>query len=823
MPVLLVPKLSTYISLSSLHLAVAAAAQLPISQRLTTARQSPCLIKADLLKSCHERGEHFRDCLATACPSLSGVPPSEGQPEHITVEGSIVRNGWAGLATRDPGKCVLAVLEVQGWVHMHQIHDSLADVSGDCRSLLLPHSRSLEGPICFVVPILPPPSATSADLESLVGFVEAAVASWASPTSDATDEGGGFSSSNSSGTLFLLPHPDQSPAGLHAKMLSTGALVEHLPIIVESQFTPSEGIDVVFRAMHVWARALELAQEAGPSCKWVAKVDVTTYCNRDMLKQRLGCLDASDDFFLGATTAAYSAGLDPYMFPSEKSATILSRGYFRRARVWARSCAAQFVKEDPPPGAEGFFDDYAFALCLSDLGGVEASNYADIDSSFIMSDRPDQTIQDFWTHPDTVKQCLLTVARLPSPEAMVAVHKKVEWSMWHQSIPCIGETQQGFYSMTDQFGNKKPYYDERIRLAMYYCKSGEMLELERELSARLDGVDPRSGLGSLKEAPSSIPPSADNLKPERRPLCIFVPSSARKRHFVEAAEAAWRTWGTADTFFVSTTKLSPVLDNNTLVLDLDIDTDYAHLPVRTFRLFEALGSREEWVDRCDWYMKADADSFLNIPLILERLKCFNPDELWFLGVPQVAHSSGGSMTRFASGGAGYFLSRAVLPKVAAWAPFCLLQLLQHTGGTGMEDVSFAGCLWKWGRVGVVSYVDETEVITSEASHNRTRVKEEIAPDELPPMPPCSFVVHSVEATEMDLVKRNVKMAESRAFGVGSKPQCLPDAERLRAGHATLMAPEEGVPNAAVEEHQWLIYNDREFAALMACRDAHAAS
>ena len=28
----------------------------------------------------------------------------------------------------------------------------------------------------------------------------------------------------------------------------------------------------------------------------------------------------------------------------------------------------------------------------------------------------------------------------------------------------------------------------------------------------------------------------------------------------------------------------------------------------------------------------------------------------------------------------------------------LLQLLQHAGGTGMEDVSLAGCIWKWGRI-----------------------------------------------------------------------------------------------------------------------------
>ena len=38
-------------------------------------------------------------------------------------------------------------------------------------------------------------------------------------------------------------------------------------------------------------------------------------------------------------------------------------------------------------------------------------------------------------------------------------------------------------------------------------------------------------------------------------------------------------------------------------------------------------------------------------------------EFWFLGVPQVAHSTRGVMTRFASGGAGYMISRALLPKL----------------------------------------------------------------------------------------------------------------------------------------------------------------
>mmetsp|Transcript_136696 Transcript_136696/g.332304 ORF Transcript_136696/g.332304 Transcript_136696/m.332304 type:complete len:352 (+) Transcript_136696:3-1058(+) len=334
-----------------------------------------------------------------------------------------------------------------------------------------------------------------------------------------------------------------------------------------------------------------------------------------------------------------------------------------------------------------------------------------------------------------------------------------------------------------------------------------MLQLEKELAARLDGIDPRTGQGALNA-------SAPKAVAGRRHLCIFVPSSARKRRYVEAAEAAWEHWGTTDTFFVSPARLSSRLDPQTLLLDTDIDTDYAHLPVRTFLIFEALG-RPEWVQACDWYMKADADSFLNVPLIAERLRCFDPGELWFLGIPQVAHSGSGTVTRFASGGAGYLISRALVPKLAAWSPFCLLQLLQHTGGTGMEDVSLAGCIWKWGQVGVVSYVDpETEAITSERAFNKTRVRERPQQGAELDVPPCTFVVHSLTPEELATAHENIEQARERAEGGA---QCRPDPARLRLGSETMLAPlQEGAKAGGVEQQHWPVYGERESEALLRC-------
>lgn len=71
-------------------------------------------------------------------------------------------------------------------------------------------------------------------------------------------------------------------------------------------------------------------------------------------------------------------------------------------------------------------------------------------------------------------------------------------------------------------------------------KSSEFLALEASLAQRLRGLDPRAGRGALS------PPAAATAGGARRHLCIFVPSSARKRRFVEAAEVAWRVWGTKE-------------------------------------------------------------------------------------------------------------------------------------------------------------------------------------------------------------------------------------------------------------------------------------
>jgi hypothetical protein len=64
----------------------------------------------------------------------------------------------------------------------------------------------------------------------------------------------------------------------------------------------------------------------------------------------------------------------------------------------------------------------------------------------------------------------LVVGQLELPQQMVHVHDRISWSKWHTSIPCVGESQMGKFSISDAFGNAKAYYDERISLGARDCE-----------------------------------------------------------------------------------------------------------------------------------------------------------------------------------------------------------------------------------------------------------------------------------------------------------------------------------------------------------------
>lgn len=58
------------------------------------------------------------------------------------------------------------------------------------------------------------------------------------------------------------------------------------------------------------------------------------------------------------------------------------------------------------------------------------------------------------------------------------------------------------------------YYEERIRLALYYCKASEFVDLEKSLAQRLQGLDPRAGRGALSAKDANSKGQGKVLKSE---------------------------------------------------------------------------------------------------------------------------------------------------------------------------------------------------------------------------------------------------------------------------------------------------------------------
>ncbi|CAJ1436283.1 unnamed protein product [Effrenium voratum] len=199
----------------------------------------------------------------------------------------------------------------------------------------------------------------------------------------------------------------------------------------------------------------------------------------------------------------------------------------------------------------------------------------------------------------------------------------------------------------------------------------------------------------------------------RAHLCVFIPISERSRKDGALSLAALGTWAQeqlqrdagAKVRFVSvgSTAGSP-LEPYTLHVPGDEEVGYKRLPVRILKIWHYLGQEDD----CDWVMKADSDTYVNLRGVSDRLSCFDPEEEHFFGVvhaivpPRQLREMWPALY-FGHGGSGYVVSRGLLPKVGRSALPCLEDMLEMTQGDAMEDVIFALCLQRRLDVQVESY------------------------------------------------------------------------------------------------------------------------
>eukprot|EP00927_Polykrikos_kofoidii_P060066 TRINITY_DN55136_c0_g1_i1.p1 TRINITY_DN55136_c0_g1~~TRINITY_DN55136_c0_g1_i1.p1 ORF type:complete len:622 (-),score=71.30 TRINITY_DN55136_c0_g1_i1:28-1893(-) len=280
-------------------------------------------------------------------------------------------------------------------------------------------------------------------------------------------------------------------------------------------------------------------------------------------------------------------------------------------------------------------------------------------------------------------------------------------------------------------------------------------------------------------------------------LCVFVPISPRSRKDAILARVALETWAApgvrakanASVVFLSPpgAQVHPSLARDTLSFPGDVDTDYKHLPIRTFRMWEYLGKQK--ASECGWYMKADADSYVNLRAVAERLACFDSEEQFYFGVTHVILPAWAAFQPifFGHGGSGYMVSHGLLGDIGAWAPTCLEMTMESTQGDAMEDVSFALCLRSRG-IQVLNYgFHATEFVVNfhqarDTLLNCTGVVDRQSHWDAQPAPlgACVLVVHPVErADDLQTVHACIRDWEERGSDCSIAPMQLARQAEVR--------------------------------------------
>mmetsp|Transcript_50830 Transcript_50830/g.91350 ORF Transcript_50830/g.91350 Transcript_50830/m.91350 type:complete len:501 (+) Transcript_50830:47-1549(+) len=274
----------------------------------------------------------------------------------------------------------------------------------------------------------------------------------------------------------------------------------------------------------------------------------------------------------------------------------------------------------------------------------------------------------------------------------------------------------------------------------------------------------------------------------RSHLCVFIPITHRTPKDGFLARAALNTWATQKiqlesgsyVRFISVTSTAGTeLEPHTMYVPGDVDTDYRHLPVRILTMWKHLG--QQLADTCDWFLKADPDTYVNLRTLSDRFSCLNAEEEHFLGVVHAAVPPPPLKFQwpalyFGQGGSGYAISRGLIRKVGEVSGPCLEDMLDVSSGSAMEDVIFALCLKRRLGIEVKSFgfmasvrirddgffvddemadvVDSQEIVVNfhqardellEAAHTGEPLQRQIFWDaQPPPLHGCIMIAHPVE-------------------------------------------------------------------------------
>jgi len=198
-------------------------------------------------------------------------------------------------------------------------------------------------------------------------------------------------------------------------------------------------------------------------------------------------------------------------------------------------------------------------------------------------------------------------------------------------------------------------------------------------------------------APENWVPELKNIKPDDLVIGLITSPATASKRAVKAANT-WKRRSPSPVYFFGAQvgtlnateedKLAWTVANLHLPLEIP---QVQPLPIRPGRTTHIVNETvtmfrtmlANFPDK-KWYMKADDDTYINVPNLLVSLdQYFNASEDAFIGRPIIKNTLN-------SGGAGYILSRSALEKLLSKVDECMPEVMprKHNG----EDVLVAWCL-----------------------------------------------------------------------------------------------------------------------------------
>lgn len=482
-------------------------------------------------------------------------------------------------------------------------------------------------------------------------------------------------------------------------------------------------------ALHPELTSLRAWSEMFPEhCMWMVKVLSGSYVNIVGIIKRLECLTTVPALqYLGVRTVMQTGNVVTFIGDNQ-AGIVLRREVVKAWPKWFQYCLSK----------EGFAGvartvDTGLGLCLW-LNGIELHAWLD-EGDDVVFDSASTTIP----HPLTLArrhetpygrlldefvskrgisrlQCVLIAANI-SASKMTAIHTLMGKSRrWHKNIACVSRAfmYPELTSAIVRLGGKdvkKPVISPVVRSAIQQCFLEKALAVGRT-SVYFGSLAPqiRTTADLVQEWMSpqlSSSPVTSTLR-KGHFLCIAVLATQASQRYIDDAAAILETWasrrslsvldqywagdhdanpGSVEAFLVGMDLPGP--DDQVLRLSGDVDMGFLFNSVRTMYLWRYLGKHH--VNDCEWFAKVDADTFLNVVSLKERLwRYFNASEPHYLGAIKESQLASNRRLGFASN--AEIFSQELLRQLDAKITTCFDALVFRKLGEGAEDIDLAYCV-----------------------------------------------------------------------------------------------------------------------------------